>query len=67
MAIVAMISGVVAGLLAFIIFWMVADFFFPPRNRWIKSGFVNLIAKFGLAAGVAFVVFAFVSNWILNK
>ena len=66
MAVIAFILGTMAGIVGFIITWMVSDFFIPPRYNWTKSGFSVFLIKLGMAGGVAFMAFAFISNLILH-
>jgi hypothetical protein len=66
LAIIAFILGIVAAVIAFIITWLISDFFIPPRYNWAKSAFSVALIKFGMAGGVAFMAFAFISNLILK-
>jgi hypothetical protein len=65
-SVIALISGIIAGVIAFVIIWALSDFFIPPRYNWSKSVFSVFLIKFGAAGGGAFMVFAFISNMVLN-
>jgi hypothetical protein len=65
-SVIALISGIVSGIVAFVIIWALSDYFIPPRYNWSKSVFSVFIIKLGAAGGGAFMVFAFISNMVLN-
>jgi len=63
---VAVIVSLIIALIAFIITWLVSEFFIPPRDHWSKSGYSILLVKLGMAGGVAFWVFLFVSQLVIG-
>jgi len=63
---VAIIVSLIIALIAFIITWLVSEFFIPPRDHWSKSGYSILLIKLGMAGGVAFWVFLFVSQLVIG-
>ena len=65
-SVIALISGIVSGIVAFVIIWALSDYFIPPRYNWSKSVFSVFLIKLGAAGGGAFMVFAFISNMVLN-
>jgi hypothetical protein len=66
MTLLAFVLGIVAAIITFIITWLISDYFIPPRYNWAKSAFSVVLIKLGMAGGVAFIAFAFVSNLILK-
>jgi hypothetical protein len=65
-SIIALICGIISGIATFVIIWGFSDYFIPPRYNWSKSIFSVFLIKLGAAGGGAFVVFAFISNLVLN-
>jgi hypothetical protein len=63
---VAIIVSLFIALIAFIITWLVSEFFIPPRDHWSKSGYSILLIKLGMAGGAAFWVFLFVSQLVIG-
>jgi hypothetical protein len=63
---VAIIGSLIIALIAFIITWLVSEFFIPPRDHWSKSGYSIFLVKLGMAGGVAFWVFLFVSHFVIG-
>lgn len=60
MTIIYSIIAGVAALIAFIITWLVSEFFIPPRDHWSKSRYVIFTIKLGMAAMVAFYTYGFI-------
>jgi hypothetical protein len=65
-SIIALICGIISGIVAFVIIWALSDYFIPPRYNWSKSIFSVFLIKLGAAGGGAFMVFAFISNLLLK-
>lgn len=65
MAIIFTIIAVMVAIIAFIITWLVSEFFIPPRDHWVKSGFVVFTIKLGMAATAAFYAFGFVYYFLV--
>jgi hypothetical protein len=63
---VAIIVSLILALISFIITWLVSEFFIPPRDHWSKSGYSILLIKLGMAGGIAFWVFLFVSQLVIG-
>lgn len=51
----------IAGIIAFVIAWLVAEFFIPPRDHWSKSGFAILLIKLGMAFTAAVYTFTVIA------
>jgi len=64
-AIMAIIAGVIAAIVAFIITWRVSDFFIPPRYNWTKSAYSVFVIKLGMAGTAAFYAFIGVMGLIV--
>jgi predicted lysophospholipase L1 biosynthesis ABC-type transport system permease subunit len=64
-AIIAIIAGVIAAVLAFIITWKISNFFIPPRYNWSKSAYTVFIIKLGMAGTAAFYAFIGVMGLIV--
>lgn len=60
MTIIYSIIAGVAALIAFIITWLVSEFFIPPRDHWSKSRYVIFTIKLGMAAMAAFYTYGFI-------
>lgn len=60
MTIVYSIIAIVSALIAFIIAWLVSEFFIPPRDHWSKSRFVIFTIKLGMSSMAAFYAFEFI-------
>jgi len=65
-ATIALILGIVSAVITFILMWIFSEFFIPPRYHWSRSGFSVLLIKLSMAGGIAFFVFGFVSNMLLD-
>ena len=63
---VAIIVSLIIALIAFIITWLVSEFFIPPRDHWSKSGFSVLLVKLGMAGGVAFWFFLIFGQLVIG-
>ena len=63
---VAIIVSLFIALIAFIITWLVSEFFIPPRDHWSKSGFSVLLVKLGMAGGASFWVFLIVGQLVIS-
>lgn len=60
MTIIYTIIAVIAALIVFILTWLVAEFFIPPRDHWSKSRYVIYTIKLGMAAMAAFYTYGFI-------
>ena len=65
-SVIALISGIIAGIIAFVVIWILSDWFIPPRYNWSKSVFSVFLLKLSMAGGGAFMIFALVSNFVLD-
>jgi hypothetical protein len=65
-SIIAVIAGIVAAILAFIITWKISNFFIPPRYNWAKSAYTVFIIKIGMAGAAAFYAFIGVMGLIVG-
>jgi hypothetical protein len=50
----------IGAVVAFVIAWLVSEFFIPPRDHWSKSGFTILLVKLGMAFTAAFYTYGFI-------
>jgi len=60
MILIFTIIAVIVAIIAFVITWLVSEFFIPPRDHWTKSGFVIFTIKLGMACMAAFYAFGFI-------
>ena len=60
MSILFSILAGICALVAFVIAWLVSEFFIPPRDHWSKSGFAILMVKLGMAFTAAFYTYGFI-------
>jgi hypothetical protein len=60
MILIFTIIAVIVAIIAFVITWLVSEFFIPPRDHWTKSGFAIFTIKLGMAATAAFYAFLFI-------
>ena len=63
---VTIIVSLITALIAFIITWLISEFFIPPRDHWSKSGYSILLIKLGMAGGAAFWVFLLVGQLVIG-
>ena len=52
---------VIGGIIAFVVAWLVSEFFIPPRDHWSKSGFAILLIKLGMAFTAAVYTFTIIA------
>jgi hypothetical protein len=62
----AIIISFLVAIVAFIVTWLISEFFIPPRDHWTKSGYSILLIKLGMAGGIAVWVFIIVSQLIIG-
>lgn len=62
----AVIISFLVAIVAFIVTWLISEFFIPPRDYWSKSGYSILLIKLGIAGGIAVWVFIIVSQLFIG-
>jgi uncharacterized membrane protein len=64
-SILAIISGFLAAIFAFVISWKFSNLFIPPRYNWSKSPYTVFMIKLSIASTAAFYAFIGVMGLIV--
>jgi hypothetical protein len=64
-AVLVVLAGVIATIIAFIIAWKLSKLFTPPRYNWSKSAYAVFMMKLSMAGAAAFYAFIGVISLIV--